>query len=95
MIFKRFKEKILENNVLPASSTRKAISYMLSREKHFKAYLDNPDARYCLSSFALLFFGLSPVFAFQPPLSRACPGFGTDSDPCRENGSLELVGAAG
>jgi len=44
-LFKRFREKLSEGNILPKDSITQAIGYMLSREKHFRSYLDHSDAR--------------------------------------------------
>lgn len=44
-IFRLFNEKIRSNTLLPASDLAKAIGYMQSREKNFRAYLCNPFAR--------------------------------------------------
>lgn len=44
-LFKKFKEKISSGNIRPTSSTATAIGYMLSREKYFRTYLDQSDAR--------------------------------------------------
>lgn len=44
-IFSMFKEKIRSSTLLPASELAKAIGYMQIREKNFRVYLSNPDAR--------------------------------------------------
>ncbi len=44
-IYKMMKEKVKDSTLLPSSKMATAIGYMLSREKNFKLYLANPDAK--------------------------------------------------
>ena len=44
-IFEMLKNKVKDNSLLPKSSLAEAIGYMLCREKNFRLYLDQPDAR--------------------------------------------------
>lgn len=44
-IFNLLKETIISPNILPSHNIRKAIEYMLSREKYFRLYLDDPNIR--------------------------------------------------
>ena len=44
-IFRLMKEKVKQGDILPSSNFAKALGYMLCREKNFRNYLHNADAR--------------------------------------------------